>query len=61
MGRRVTVVLITWNSAPYLRRCLDGIARLRPSPAVAPTASPELLAALGRFVVEARPRRELRR
>src|SRR5207253_6018231 len=27
MGRRVTVVLITWNSAPYLRRCLDGIAR----------------------------------
>jgi GT2 family glycosyltransferase len=27
MGRRVTVVLITWNSAPYLRRCLEGIAR----------------------------------
>ena len=27
MGRRVTVVLITWNSASYLRRCLDGIAR----------------------------------
>src|SRR5437868_351669 len=27
MGRRVTVVLITWNSAPYLRRCLDGIAQ----------------------------------
>jgi GT2 family glycosyltransferase len=27
MGRRVTVVLITWNSAPYLRRCLAGIAR----------------------------------
>src|SRR6266568_484853 len=26
MGRLVTVVLITWNSAPYLRRCLDGIA-----------------------------------
>jgi len=27
MGRRVSVVLITWNSAPYLPRCLDGIAR----------------------------------
>jgi GT2 family glycosyltransferase len=26
MGRLVSVVLITWNSAPYLRRCLDGIA-----------------------------------
>ncbi|PYQ58366.1 MAG: glycosyltransferase family 2 protein [Acidobacteria bacterium] len=26
MGRLVTVVLITWNSAPYLRRCLDGLA-----------------------------------
>jgi len=26
MGRLVTVVLITWNSAPYLRRCLAGIA-----------------------------------
>src|SRR5438552_189179 len=26
MGRLVTVVLITWNSAPCLRRCLDGIA-----------------------------------
>lgn len=26
MGRLVTVVLITWNSAPFLRRCLDGIA-----------------------------------
>ena len=26
MGRLVTVVLITWNSAPYLRRCLSGIA-----------------------------------
>ena len=26
MGRLVTVVLITWNSASYLRRCLDGIA-----------------------------------
>ncbi len=26
MGRLVTVVLITWNSAPYLRRCLEGIA-----------------------------------
>jgi len=25
MGRLVTVVLITWNSAPWLRRCLDGI------------------------------------
>jgi len=25
MGRLVTVVLITWNSAPFLRRCLDGI------------------------------------
>lgn len=24
MGR-VTIVLVTWNSAPYLRRCLDGI------------------------------------
>jgi len=23
----VSVVLVTWNSAPYLRRCLDGIAR----------------------------------
>ena len=27
MGRRVTVVLITWNSAPFLRRCLEGIAQ----------------------------------
>jgi GT2 family glycosyltransferase len=27
MGRLVTVVLITWNSAPYLHRCLAGIAR----------------------------------
>ena len=27
MGRRVSVVLITWNSAPYLRRCLEGIAQ----------------------------------
>ncbi len=26
MGRLVTVVLITWNSAPYLWRCLSGIA-----------------------------------
>ena len=26
MGRLVSVVLITWNSAPYLRRCLAGIA-----------------------------------
>lgn len=26
MGRLVTVVLISWNSAPYLRRCLEGIA-----------------------------------
>ena len=25
MGRLVSVVLVTWNSAPYLRRCLDGI------------------------------------
>jgi GT2 family glycosyltransferase len=24
MGR-LTIVLVTWNSAPYLRRCLDGI------------------------------------
>jgi GT2 family glycosyltransferase len=29
MGRLVTVVLITWNSAPYLRRCLEGIAGQR--------------------------------
>ena len=27
MGRLVTVALVTWNSAPWLRRCLDGIAR----------------------------------
>ncbi len=26
MGRHVSAVLITWNSAPYLRRCLEGIA-----------------------------------
>ncbi len=26
MGRLASVVLITWNSAPHLRRCLDGIA-----------------------------------
>ena len=26
MGRLVSVVLITWNSAPWLRRCLAGIA-----------------------------------
>ena len=25
MGRTVSVVLVTWNSAPYLRRCLEGI------------------------------------
>ncbi|HEX8407425.1 MAG TPA: glycosyltransferase family 2 protein [Thermoanaerobaculia bacterium] len=25
MGR-ISLVLVTWNSAPYLRRCLDGIA-----------------------------------
>jgi GT2 family glycosyltransferase len=27
MGRLVTVALVTWNSAPWLRRCLDGLAR----------------------------------
>ncbi len=27
MGRLVTVVLITWNSAPFLRRCLEGLAQ----------------------------------
>jgi GT2 family glycosyltransferase len=29
MGRQplVSIVLITWNSAPYLQRCLDGIRR----------------------------------
>jgi GT2 family glycosyltransferase len=27
MGRFVSVVLVTWNSAPWLQRCLDGIAR----------------------------------
>jgi GT2 family glycosyltransferase len=27
MGRLVSVVLVTWNSASHLRRCLDGIAR----------------------------------
>jgi GT2 family glycosyltransferase len=27
MGRLVTVVLVTWNSAKYLRRCLEGIAK----------------------------------
>ncbi|HEV8659671.1 MAG TPA: glycosyltransferase family 2 protein [Thermoanaerobaculia bacterium] len=27
MGRLVSVALVTWNSAPWLRRCLDGIAR----------------------------------
>ncbi|MBV8516475.1 MAG: glycosyltransferase family 2 protein [Acidobacteria bacterium] len=26
MGRLVSVVLVTWNSAPYLRRCLEGLA-----------------------------------
>jgi len=26
MGRHVTVVIVTWNSARFLRRCLDGIA-----------------------------------
>ena len=25
MGRLVSVVLVTWNSAPFLRRCLEGI------------------------------------
>lgn len=25
MGRLVSVVLVTWNSAPYLQRCLEGI------------------------------------
>ena len=27
MGRLVSVVLVTWNSAPYLPRCLAGIAQ----------------------------------
>ena len=27
MGRAATVVLVTWNSAAYLPRCLDGIAQ----------------------------------
>ncbi len=27
MGRLVTVAVVTWNSAPWLRRCLDCIAR----------------------------------
>jgi GT2 family glycosyltransferase len=27
MGRLVSVVLVTWNSAPWLRRCLEAIAR----------------------------------
>jgi GT2 family glycosyltransferase len=27
MGRLVSVVLVTWNSGPWLRRCLDSIAR----------------------------------
>ena len=27
MGRLVTVALVTWNSAPWLQRCLDCIAR----------------------------------
>jgi GT2 family glycosyltransferase len=27
MGRLVSVVLVTWNDAPYLRRCLTGIAQ----------------------------------
>jgi GT2 family glycosyltransferase len=27
MGRRVSIVLVTWNSAPYLPRCLAGIAQ----------------------------------
>lgn len=26
MGRHVSAVLVTWNSGPYLRRCLEGIA-----------------------------------
>jgi len=29
MGRLVSVVLVTWNDAPYLRRCLTGIAQQR--------------------------------
>ena len=27
MGRRVSIVLVTWNSAEYLRRCVDAIRR----------------------------------
>ena len=27
MGRLVSIVLVTWNSARYLQRCLDGIRR----------------------------------
>jgi GT2 family glycosyltransferase len=27
MGRAVSIVLVTWNSAQYLQRCLDGIRR----------------------------------
>src|SRR3954468_16574973 len=32
MGRRVSAVLVTWNSAETLRRCLDGIAKQTHSP-----------------------------
>ena len=27
MGRVASIVLVTWNSAAYLPRCLDGIAQ----------------------------------
>jgi len=27
LGQLVSVILITWNSAPYLRRCLEGIGQ----------------------------------
>ncbi len=27
LSNRVTIVVVTWNSAPYLRRCLEGILR----------------------------------
>jgi len=30
MGRLVSVVLVTWNSAQWLRRCLDGVAQQTP-------------------------------
>jgi GT2 family glycosyltransferase len=38
MGDDVSVVVVTWNSLPYIERCLASIRR-RSSPSSSPTRS----------------------